>query len=324
MSGPPRWSASTNTSTSQSIEASSAQPPSAGEIEIESSVAESVPGGPPAHWLERVRQGAPQLLQSVPHASKRARPAPRPTSIAEKTAALAQVPENRQEKPSDALRPSAKKELATHANQADIGVACSTSEQSTQYLESAYPGTPRQRVLATAVPTPPRQPKGELQPLLSPARPQNSAGATLAKRPVEPLRQSPKSLHASSVASQGEHVPNRGGDSVEPSSRAFPERLPLATAPPTASSQGGVVPPRLRHGAALSSSLFEGVVKAAPSGGGYSSIPREPSEDRWPELPETAPTDPLNEALAMIRRQERLRRLDAEQRGIYGTRRIFA
>jgi hypothetical protein len=55
---------------------------------------------------------------------------------------------------------------------------------------------------------------------------------------------------------------------------------------------------------------------------GPSSILQEPSEDHWPQLPEAPLVDPLNEPLATIRERERLRRLEDEQRGIYGTRRI--
>ena len=61
----------------------------------------------------------------------------------------------------------------------------------------------------------------------------------------------------------------------------------------------------------------------APTAGSVST-PQEPSEDQWPQLPETAAVDLVNEPLATIRERERLRRLDDEQRGIYGTRRILA
>ena len=312
------------------IESSSPQPSSAEEFGIESSVTEPVSGGPPAHWLERVRQGAPQLLRSVPQRNKRTRLAPSSAPpLAEKTAALPQVAEQEHEEPSRLSGPLGEKELAPQSRpaskpgkRAETGVACSISEQSMQHPEPAYPGTPRQKP-STGVPASRSQPKVTPQPFLSPARPQSSSSAALAKFPTERIiEQSPKSLRASPAQSHTEPVPNRSAGPVERSSGASHEPLRVTAPPPPAYTDATFAPQRKQR-RTTSLSCLEGPVKAAPAAGSL-SIPQEPSEDHWPQLPEAAPVDPSNEPLATIRERERLRRLDDEQRGIYGTRRISA
>jgi hypothetical protein len=63
------------------------------------------------------------------------------------------------------------------------------------------------------------------------------------------------------------------------------------------------------------------MVRAAPAAASL-NFPLEPSKDLWPQLPEPASPDPSDEHLASVRDRERWRRLDDEQRGIYGARRI--
>ena len=285
--------------------------------------------------------GAKELAPQWPPAVKPTKPAvtrvassisQRPTGsappLAEKATALPQVQEHQPEKPSYPLSPSGAKELAPQwppavkpAKQAETGVSSSISQRPTQHTEPAYPATPPQNP-STGVPVSRPKPKVTPQPFLSPARPQSSSSAALAKFPPERVEESPKSLHVSPAPFHIEPVPNRSAGSVERSSG--PSREPLwATAPPPPAHPEATFAPQRTQRRAASLSYLEGPAKAALAAGSL-SIQQEPSEDHWPELPETAPADPLNEPLATIRKRERLRRLDEEQRGIYGTRRISA
>jgi hypothetical protein len=280
------------------------------EVKIGNQVTQPVSPKPPQHWLERVRHGAPQLLRSDLHRNKRALltlgHAP---SAAEKSIAVPQVPEHQPEKQSYPLGPLRETEFVQRPR--------------LEPSDPAFPGTPPQT--PTGVPASrshsKSQQKCKLQPFLAPARPRSSFKAAVAKFPVERVEESPQSSPVSPAKSQTEPAPNRSAGPVERSSDASHEQLWVTVPRPLAFREATSAPQRTQSRV---TSLFcvEGPGKAAPSAG-PTRIP-EPSEDHWPQLPETSAADLLNEPRATIRERERLRRLDDEQRGIYGTRRISA
>jgi hypothetical protein len=370
--GPAEAPSSIDTSTGEAVDFP-LRSSGAEEVKIGNPVAKPVSPGPPEHWLERVRQGAPQLLRSALHRNKRARPAlslapsapltgvPAPKSQqASRSAKLTSSIDSSTGEAVESVSPGSSgveevkiRSLGTNpvspgppehwlervrrgAPQLSrwvlrrnkrmpltLGPAASVAEKST--ADPDFPGTPPHRT-PTGVPESrshsQSQQKFRLQAFLSPARLKNSSKAALAKFPLERVEDSQKNSSASPADSRVESVPDRSAGPDERSSGASHEPLWVSTPPPPAYREA-TSPPQRTQFRATSFFCAEGTGKAALRSG-PTRIPQEPSEDHWPQLPETAAADPLNEPEATIRERERLRRLDDEQRGIYGTRRISA
>ena len=97
---------------------SSAPPVSAEEVSSRNFGAEAVSGEPPAHWLERIRQGAPQLLRPVHQPVERAPLEPGPPPLGtKKTAAPLLTPEDQPDKPCFPAGSSAVKESNLQSRQ---------------------------------------------------------------------------------------------------------------------------------------------------------------------------------------------------------------
>ena len=321
---------------------SSAPPVSAG--------AEPVSSGPPVHWLERIRQGAPQLLRPVHQPVERAPLEPGPPPLGtKKTAAPLQTPEDQPDKPCFPAGSSAVKEstpqswqVLERAKHVEAGIPRSRSARPEQHTEPAYPATDRPRpplIQSTPFRAQPEQKRlHSLEPqartasnlkhgpqsFLAPAHPRHKSSENRAKFPTELSKRLPKRLPFSSVTSpRSAHAEALDGkeNSVARvrSSNISRDHLRETSSPQPALPETPFRP----HESQRTASVFsrDGMVRAAPAAASL-NFPLEPSEDLWPQLPETA--DPLREPLATIRERERLRRLDDEQRGIYGTRRISA
>jgi hypothetical protein len=372
--GPGEAPSSIDSSTGEAGE--SVSPGSSGieEVKIGSPVTECVSPGPPEHWLERVRRGAPQLLRPVLHQNKRARPAlglapsapltgaPAPKS--QQTSNWAKLTSSIHSSTGEAGEsvfpgPSGIEEIKIgslvakpvspgppehwlarvqrgapqllrsvwHQNKRmalTLGPAASVAEKST--ADRVFPAAPPRRTL-TGVPASrshsQSQQECRLQRFLSPAAHlKSSSKAALAKSPLERVEDSSKNSCTSPVTSHGVSVPNWSAGPGDPSSGASHQPLWVNTSPPSADREATSVPQRTQL---RGTSLFcvTGTGNAALRTG-PTRIPQAPSKDHWPQLPESAAADQLNEPEAMIRERERLRRLDDEQRGIYGTRRISA
>ena len=282
-SGRAESQSTTDSSAGELIEKTSSAPPvSAG--------AEPVSGGPPVHWLARIRQGAPQLLRPVHQPVERT-----------------------------PLEP---------------GIPRSRSARAEQHTEPAYPATDRPRpplIQSTAFRAQAEQKRlHSLEPqartasnlkhgpqsFLAPAPPRRE---NQAKFPTELSKRLPKRLPLSSVTSpRSTHTQalDRKENSVARVRSSSISRDQLREpAHPEA--------PFRPHESQRMASVFyrDERVRAAPAAASL-NFPLEPSEDLWPELPEPASPDPSDDHLESVRDREHWRRLDDEQCGIYGARRI--
>ena len=276
----------TDGSADELIEKTSSAPPV-------SDGAEPVSGGPPEHWLERIRRGAPQLLRPVHQPVERTPPEP--------------------------------------------GVPRSRSARPEQHTEAAYPATDRPRpplIQSTAFRAQAEQERlHSLEPqartasnlkhgpqsFLAPAPPRHKSSEDQAKFPTELSKPLPKRLPFSSVTSpRSTHAQalDRKENSVARvrSSNISRHQLPEPAYPETLFRP---------HESQRTATVFchDGMVRAAPAAASL-NFPLEASEDLWPQLPEPASPDPSDDHLTSVRDRERWRRLDDEQRGIYGARRI--
>jgi hypothetical protein len=404
-SGPAGALASIDAAAGEPIQSSSPLPSSTDEVGMQSSVTEPGSGGPPAHWLERVRQGAPQLLRLVAHQNKQTQLASNPApSAAKKTAPLAQVPEHQPPKPGCPLGPLGKKALVEEvaparwperARRGAPQLLRLVAHQNKQTQLASNPAPSAAKKTAPLAQVPEHQPP-------KPGYPLGPLGEKASVEEVEPVRQgAPQTLRsiahqnkqtrlapgsvpsvagkAASLAQVPEHQPEKPIHPVDrseekaphwrhalkpvkraetgvpcsisekptrhaepafpgtprqkpltliPAARSQPkgklQPLPLrVAAPPPRAYPEATFPPQRMPERPTSLSCLDEIVDTVPAAGS-SRVPQEPSEDHWPQLPETAPADPSNEPLVTIRERERLRRLDDEQRGIYGARRISA
>src|SRR5215471_20628756 len=132
---------------------SSAPPASAEEVSIRNFGPDPLSGGPPGHWLEHIRQRAPQLLRPVHQRVDRTPLEPGPPTLGtKKTAAPVLKPENQPEKPCFPTGSSAVKESTPQSWQAservkhvEAGIPRSRSARSEQHTDPAYPATDLQR-----------------------------------------------------------------------------------------------------------------------------------------------------------------------------------
>jgi hypothetical protein len=242
--------------------------------------------GPPMHWIERVRQGAPELLRPAPRPGNRpTTPAPNASAIAppaaegEVSPLQAEVtsaskptgpkPARRQERPAD---PSEKKESGYRDPPPTRPIRPTSAARSIHSIESresrvAIPAsaTRAEPAFTTGLPHEEEKwPRPDPAEFLSPS-PQSTKRVRLTKFPAEHSRPPSEILRDSRV----------------------PSKAALPSSPPHTQSR------------------------------------QELSEDHWPELPEI-PSDMSNDPKSLLRERERLQRLDDEQRGIYGARRILA
>ncbi len=285
-SGRAESQSTTDSSAGELIEKTSSAPPvSAEEVSIKNFGAEPLSGGLPVHWLERIRQRAPQLL----------RPVHQPV---ERTPLEAGIPRSR-------------------------------SARTEQHTEPAYPATDRPRpplIQSTAFRAQAEQKrlKHGPQSFLAPAPPRHKSSENQAKFPTELSKRLPKRLPVSLISSpRRPHAQalDRKENSVARvrSSNISRDHLRETGSPEPAHPETPFRP----HESRRTASVFcrDGMIRAAP-GAASLNFPLEPFEDPWPQLPEPASPDPSDEHLASVRDRERWRRLDDEQRGIYGARRI--
>jgi hypothetical protein len=273
-------------STDELIEKTPSAPPvSAG--------AEPVSGGPPGHWLERIRQGAPQLL----------RPVHQPV---ERTPLEPGIPRSRSARPEQHTEPAYP---ATDRPRPPLIQSTAFRAQAEQ--ERLHSLEPQARTASNL--------KHGPQSFLAPAPPRHKSSETQAKFPTELSKRLPKTLPLSLISSprsthaQAVHRKENSVARVR-SSNISRDHLPEPAYPET---------PFRPHESQRTASVFcrDGMIRAAPAAASL-NFPLEPSEDLWPQLPEPASPDPSDEHLASVRDREQWRRLDDEQRGIYGARRI--
>jgi hypothetical protein len=244
--------------------------------------------GPPKHWIERVRQGAPELLRPPPASDKRP-PTPAPEASA----------------------------IAPPAGQAKV------SPGQTDAISASKPTGPTPRELRLERPADPSEEKeADKRIVPPPARPMRSASATQSIRSIESRESSvwiptnatqAKPAFATGARHEQETPPGPDPTELLSSSPQSVQRIRLAKFP----TEHSRTPSTILSGTGVPS-------KAAPHSAPADTQGRqEPSEDPWPELPQLPP-DALTDPKSYLREQERLRRLDDEQRGIYGARRIPA
>jgi hypothetical protein len=276
----------TDGSADELIEKTSSAPPvSAG--------AEPVSGGPPGHWLERIRQGAPQLLRAV-------------HQPVERTPLEARIPRSRSARPGQQNEPA-----YPAADRPRPALIQSTAFRAQAEQKRLHSLEPQARTASNL--------KYGPQSFLAPAPPRHKSSETQAKLPTELSKRLPKTLPLSSVSSpRSAHAQalDRKENSVARvrSSNISRDHLPEPAYPETLFRP---------HESQRTATVFchDGMVRAAPAAASL-NFPLEASEDLWPQLPEPASPDPSDEHLASVRDRERWRRLDDEQRGIYGARRI--
>lgn len=237
--------------------------------------------GPPKHWIERVRQGAPELL----------RPAQQPGTHPQSP--IAPPASERKASPSSASQPTPRKPPALRLERRAVA---------SKKTESDY-GIDPPPARESPWPTPPAPAARSIPSIDSKeSRLEINAGGAPARPPF------------TAALPHGEERRPRL-DQAEPFS-AYPpgtEHVPF-TKFPTERSQP---PSEILRGS-------RGPSKATPGPAPSDSQSRqEPAREHWPELPEI-PSDRSNDPRSLLRERERLRRLDDEQRGIYGARRILA
>jgi hypothetical protein len=325
---------------------SSAPPLGAEEVTITDFGDEPVPGGPPAHWLERVRRRAPQLLRPLHRPVHRTRLEAGALET-KKTAAPLATSKDQPEKLCFPAGSSAIKESTPESWQAlersknvEAGIPRSRSVRSEHHTEPTYPATDRPRppliqsTMFSAQADQKRLHSQELQArtasqlkhgpqsFLAPAKPWHKSSEKRAKFPTDVSRRLPKSLPVSSVTSP------RSAQALDRKENSFAglrsSNISRHHMRETAlSEEAHPEAPSKRHQSQRTASVFyrDGMVRSAPPPASL-NFPLEPFEDLWPQLPEPASSDPSDEHLASVRDRERWRRLDDEQRGIYGARRI--
>ena len=227
--------------------------------------------GPPKHWIERVRQGAPELLRPAPPSGNRS-----PTPVSDALSIAPSVSEGKGFQPEQARRteirsPALRPEMpgsAFEKKETDHPIRLAPATRSIRSIESNEP----------------------------------HAGATR-----------PKTAFTASPPREEERWPRPDHAKLFAASPQGTKRVRLTTFPMDPSS----VPSEILHGSRATSRA------APPSESTDSQGTQEPDEEHWPELPEVPPPVSIDPR-SFLREQERLRRLDDEQRGIYGARRILA
>jgi hypothetical protein len=274
----------------------SAPPLSAEEVTISDFGDQPVPGGPPAHWLERVRQGAPQLLRPLHRPVHRTRLEAGALETKNTAAPLA-TPKDQPEKVCFPAGSSAIKESTPQSWQAleraknvEGGIPRSRSVRSERHTEPTYPATDR-----------PRPP--------------------LIQSTVFSAQADQKRLHSQELQARRASHPEHGPQSFLAPAKPRHKSSEKPAKFPTEVSRRLPKPLRGHETQRTASSFCDGMVRSAPAAASL-NFPLEPFEDPWPQLPEPAPPDPSDEHSASVRDRERWRRLDDEQRGIYGARRI--
>jgi hypothetical protein len=290
-------------SVGERVEMSSIQPAGPEEVGTAPSGAKPVSGGPPAHWIERVRRGAPQLLGPVGQTVHRTPPA---VSETEKAAAPLLKPKDQPQNPSYPSGSSAGKESIPR----EWPVL-----QFGQTVNRTRPAVSETEKAAALLLKPKDQPQ-------NPSYPSGSS----AEKELTPRKWAVLQRAKQAGTEISYFTSERSRQQTEP---AYPatgrQRSPRIQAPAIR------IRPEQKHSCSLESqvcddrrggrALYCGETVEAAADAAL-NFPREPTEDLWPQLPESALPGPEEEQLTLIRERERLRRLDGEQRGIYGARRI--
>lgn len=241
--------------------------------------------GPPKHWIERVRQGAPELLRPAPASVNR------PQAPARETFAIAA--------PAEEAKVSPRRTDAILASK-----------------------TIRPRALRLKRPAdPPEKKKADRRIVSPPAPPMRPASAAGNIHSIE-SRESSVSIPANAPPAKPFTTVARHEQETPPG----PDPTELLSSSPQ-SVQGVRLAKFPTEHSRTPSTILSGTgvpSKSAPHSAPADTQERqEPSEDHWPELPQL-PSDALSDPKSYLREQERLKRLDDEQRGIYGARRIPA
>lgn len=325
-------------------------------------LAGEAPSGAPAHWVEKVRHGAPHLLRPrgqpavgpgairTPQvAQTRERPVPKP-QIAESGPSTARAEKPREARAgggaeTDALTPETpRKEPRGEVRPPRLLPASSVEADMDFGKTRALAHLERRSVPEVAAPTllrPAPQPPGPLRH----DRPPTPARELETR--VTPVQHNPLTAKASPPAPRAPIAA-----AAEPQ-RPFRRKRAQATIPTLSPTQVSVAPefqisePTGANSATATGSEPEPILAAAPQ----SSTPRRllkqneapeqiavnwtplarpfdqprPSlepKDRWPMLPRAPQTDAVDDALAVWREHERRRYLLEEQEGTYGPRRI--
>ncbi len=241
--------------------------------------------GPPMHWIERVRQGAPELLRPAP------RPGNRPTTPAPDASAIAPPAAEGKESPLQAEATSASKPTG--------------------------PKPPARRLERPADPSEKKESNYLDPPPTRPIRP------TSAARSIHSIESRESRVAIPASATRAEPAFTTGLPHEE---ETWPRPDPAEFLSPSPQSTKRVRPTKSEHSRPPSEILRDSRVPSEatlPSSPPQTQSGQEVSEDQWPELPEI-PSDVSNDPKSLLRERERLQRLDDEQRGIYGARRILA
>jgi hypothetical protein len=252
--------------------------------EMDHPVGPIVSKGPPKHWIERVRQGAPELL----------RPAP--------------------QRGNQPLSPGAGKGCSLQlARNAAASTGKSTAPKPPVLRSEIPAGAPEKNGSAYRIGPPPAKESTRLTRSASAAQSIPSIGHRESRVQINAggIPALPQFIDALAHEEESHPRPDQSGlfSPYPPGT----ERVRLTTFPTERSQPPSEIP----CGSGVPSNPVPGSVLPNSRSG------QEPTDEHWPELPEI-PSDRSNDLRSLLRERERLRRLDNEQRGIYGARRILA
>ncbi len=282
-------------SPNQAVDLPASQTADVWPSEMDHPVGPVVSKGPPKHWIERVRQGAPELLRPAPQRGNQ------PLSPGAGTPAIARpAPEGKASSP----------QLTRNA-------AASTGKSTARKPPVLRPerpaGVSEKNESAYRIDPPPAKES---------TRPTRSASAAQSIPSID-RRESRVQINAGEIPTlpQFTDAPSHEEErQPRPDQAELFSPYPPGTEPvrlmkcPTERSQPRTEIPRGSR--APLKPLSGSALPDSRSG-------QEPADEHWPELPEI-PSDRSNDLRSLLRERERLRRLDDEQRGIYGARRILA